>query len=205
MTWFEDADNQTASTAAHVEVVNFVKVEFPSATLRLHSRIGDLTWDGETWTGVGQLGSISDLSEDAILRPSGVTLKLSGVDSVVVNAAVEDDYHGYPVSVYQGFFDTDDMTLVADPQLVFRGLIDRVEVALAQNTGEVAVHCEGELARWDRHQGLLYTAESQKTLYPDDKGFDNLVRIQNRTIEWVKKDGWGLRVIARKLAGSVRI
>ena len=191
MTWYADNANETAAAAAHSEVVEFVRVEFPSGTITAHTRLGTITWGGYTWQGIGQLGTVSELTEDMMLRPSGITLTLSGVDSAIVNAVVEDDYHGYPATIYRGLLDPVTQQLVADPQLAFRGLIDKVDVELAAGGGMVTVHCEGELARWDRHQGLLFTNESQQSLFPGDKGFDLIPRIQNRTIDWTKKTNWG--------------
>ena len=206
MTWYTDSANQTAAAAAHVETVEFVRVEFPSDILTLHTRLGVITWGGYSWLGVGKLGGISEITEDAMLRPAGLTLSLSGIDTAIVQAATEDDYHGYPATVYKGMLDTTTLQLVAEPQLAFRGLIDKIDVELSANGGTVTVHCEGELARWDRHQGLLYTNESQQSLFPGDKGFDCIPRIQNRTIDWSKKSNWGYISgrIARLYQGQAR-
>jgi len=199
MTWYADNANEAAAAAAHSEVVEFVRLEFPSGILTLHTRLGTITWGGYAWLGVGQLGTIGELTEDAMMRPSGVALTLSGVDTSVVQAATEDDYHGYPVAVYKGLLDVTTQQLVADPQLAFRGLIDKVEVELTAGGGTVTVHAEGELARWDRNQGLLYTNESQQSLFPGDKFFDRIPIIQNRTIDWTKKSNWGL--VAARISG----
>lgn len=205
MTWYTDSANQTAAAAAHVETIEFVRIEFPSDILTLHTRLGTIVWGGYSWLGVGTLGGISDVTEDAMLRPAGLTLSLSGIDTAIVQAATEGDYHGYPVSVFKGLLDPTTHALVADPQLSFRGLIDRITVELSQGSGVVTVHCEGELARWDRHQGLLFTNESQKSLFPGDKGFDRIPIIQNRTIDWTKKSSWGYvqaRIRAAALAAA---
>ena len=197
MTWYTDSANQTAAAAAHVEVVHFASIEFPSGTLNLHTRLGTLEWGGNYWEGVGKLGGISDVSEDAMLRPSGLTLTLSGVDAAIVNAVAEDDYPGYPVSVWSGLLDPDSLDLVTTPQLVFRGIVDRAAVELTEGGGKVTVTCESELARWARHQNSLFTNESQQALYAGDKGFDRIPAIQNRAIDWQKKQVWGSGVVTR--------
>lgn len=196
MTWYTDAANQSAAEGVHVEGVTFAALDFPSGYLRVHTRVGTLTWGGYDWLGVGQFGGVSEVSEDAMLRPSGVTLTLSGVDTNVVSAAVFEAYHGRAAYVYRGFFNTTTLALAADPQLVFRGLMDTMEVELGQNVGSIAVTCEGELARWQRHQGALYSHESQAALMvahgdTTDRLFDQIVNIQNRTIDWSKKAMWG--------------
>ena len=197
MTWYTSAANQSAAEAAHVEGVTFAALDFPSGYLRAHTRVGTITWGGFDWLGVGQFGSVSEVSEDAMLRPSGVTLTLSGVDTAVVSAAVFEAYHGRAAYVYRGFFNVTTLALAADPQLVFKGLMDTMECELGQNTGTINVTCEGELARWQRHQGAVYSHESQAALYvslgyaPTDRGFDQILNIQNRTIDWSKRSLWG--------------
>jgi hypothetical protein len=79
---------------------------------------------------------------------------------------------------------------VADPQLVFRGLMDFMTVELGANSGAIVVQCEGELARWQRHSGSLYTHESQQTYYTGDRGFDQIPYLQNRRIDWRKSNVW---------------
>lgn len=196
MTWYADGNNQSAAEAAHVEGVTFAALDLPSGYVRVHTRIGTINWGGHDWLGVGQFGSVSEVSEDAMLRPSGVTLTLSGVDTSIVSAAVFEAYHGRAAHVYRGFFNVTTLALAADPQLVFQGLMDTMECELGQNTGTINVTCEGELARWQRHQGAVYSHESQAALMAahgdtTDRFFDQIVNIQNRTIDWSKKALWG--------------
>lgn len=191
MTWFNDAANQAAAVAPHAEVVTFVSLGFSSGFLRLHTRTGTITWGGYDWLGVGKLGAIDAVKEDAELRPNTITLQLSGVDSSVVNIAVGEDYHGRSVRIYQGLLDTATLALVATPETVFVGVMDYMTVSLGANTGSIAVHCENELARWQRPRSLMYTHESQQLLYAGDRFFDMVPAIQNRTVDWGRKGKWG--------------
>jgi hypothetical protein len=191
MTWFADSDNQTAAMAAHAEGATFVSLDLPSGFLRLHTRTGTINWGGYDWLGVGKFGGIETVKEDAELRPNTVTLQLSGVDAALVSAAMAEDYHGRAVRVYYGLFDTTTFALIGDPETVFVGLMDYMQVTLGANTGAITVHCESELARWQRPRALLYTHESQQLLYPGDRFFDMVPVLQSRTIDWGKKGKWG--------------
>jgi hypothetical protein len=186
MTWYASSTNRTNAENAHVEIVTFAALDLPSGVVRVHTRTGTITWGSNDYVGVGKFGAVSDVTEDAQLRPSGVSLTLSGVDAALITAAMTEKYHGRAVSVWQGFLNTTTLALVADPQLVFSGLMDYMSIELGQNTGSIVVSCEGELARWNRHNGALYTHESQQAIYPGDRGFDLVPFIQNRTIDWDK-------------------
>ncbi len=203
MTWFTAPNNQAGAEAAHAELVTFVVMDLPSGVLRLHTRVGTIRWVGEDWLGVGKFGSISPIAEDALLRPSGVTLTLSGVDADLVSAALFETYHGRGVEVYAGFLSTETFVLLAEPEPVFRGTMDQMTVTLGQNTGTISVQCEGELARWQRHSGLVYSHESQTELlasqgYSGDRGFDQIPYIQNRVIDWTQRSNWGY--LAQRIA-----
>jgi hypothetical protein len=89
VTSYANTDNQLANEQAHLEEVYFVEMDLPSGWLRLHTRSGTLSCRGSPYTGVGQFGELGDIDEDAMLRPSGVTVTLSGVDSSVITAAKE--------------------------------------------------------------------------------------------------------------------
>lgn len=187
MTWWASNANRDAADAAHAEVVSFVELDLPSGYLRLHTRTGTVTWGGNSFLGVGKLGVISEVTEDAQFRPSGITLTLSGVDSALLTAALTEKYHGRLCRVWKGLLDVDTFALVADPQLEFRGLMDFMKVSLGANSATITVTAEGENARWQRHQGLMYTHESQQLTYPGDNGLDQVMAIQSRKIDWSKQ------------------
>lgn len=191
MTAYVSGTNQTAAEQPHFEQILFVDLDLPSGHIRAHTRTGTVTWGGNDYLGVGKLGAISDISEDSMLRPNGVTLQISGVDSALVTSAITEAYHGRPVSVYEGYLNVSTLVLLATPETKFRGLADVMTINLGENSAAIVVQCEGELARWDRHQGLLFTHESQQTIFPGDLGFNQIPLIQNRTINWIKKSNWG--------------
>lgn len=187
MTWFANASNQAAAIAAHAEGVEFVDLDFPSGHLRLHTGSGTINWGGYDWLGVGQLGDIEQVREDAELRPNALRLTLSGVDAALVSAAMTEQYHGRSVSVYLGMINPDTGALIATPETRFRGVMDLLTVKLGRNEGSITVNCESDLARWERPRGLLNTHESQQLLYAGDRFFDMIPVIQSRVINWSKK------------------
>ena len=191
MTWFADANNQTAAIAAHAEVVTFVDLDFSSGHLRLHTRTGTITWGGYDWLGVGKLGAIDSVKEDAELRPNTIALQLSGVDSSIIQTATTEDYHGRAVRIYQGLLNVSTLALVATPETVFVGVLDYLTVSLGAGGGTIAVRCESELARWQRPRALMSTHESQQLLYAGDRFFDMVPALQSRTIDWGRKGKWG--------------
>lgn len=203
MTWFVSSTNQAAAVAAHAEVVDFVDLDFPDGHVRLHTRLGTITWGGYDWDGVGKFGSIEIGAEDAELRPVTWRLTLSGVDAALVTVARTEDYHGRAVRLYRGWLDTSTMALLATPERRRSGMMDSMQVTLGANSATITVHCESELARWQRPRGLLYTHESQQVIYLGDRGFDMVPTIQNRVLNWVRPSLLG-QVVLRTNAAAGR-
>jgi hypothetical protein len=202
MTWYTSGTNQTAGDAAHVEPVMFVTLEFPSGVLRMHTRTGTIAWGGNDYLGVGKLGNIEAIQEDPQLRPSSVRLVLSGVDSALMSSAITEDYHGRPVVIYHGFMDTTTLALVANPETIFRGIMDYMTCDLGRNSGSIVVQCESEMALWARTRELSYTHESQQLVYPGDRFFDQVPFMQSKQIDWTKKGGVGQSVQVRISDGN---
>lgn len=204
MTAYASSTNQSTAEAGHLEHLHFVELDLPSGYLRLHTRIGTVTWGGNSYLGVGKLGDISDIDEDAMLRPSGVTVTLTGVDADLVTSAMTEKYHGRAIAVYEGYLNTSTMALVADPEVKFKGLMDYMSVTLGEGGGSISVQAEGELARWQRHSGSLYTHESQQALFSGDRGFDQIPFTQNRKIDWSKSNVWQAPVAIRQFIRVTR-
>lgn len=190
MTAYASNTNQTANEQPHIEEVLFVEMDLPSGWIRVHTRIGNIVWGGNTYQGIGHFGQVGDIDEDAMLRPSGVQLTLTGVDSSVITAAKDEACFGRQVAVYRGTLNVSTLALAADPEIEFKGLVDTFTCALGERTGSVVAQCEGELARWQRHNNSLLTHESQQSLYPGDRGFDQIQFTQNRKIDWRKGNVW---------------
>jgi hypothetical protein len=77
--------------------------------VRVWSGVGPITWNGYTWTGIGQLGSISAIDKGWTIKAKGITLTLSGIDPTLLG----EFSLGQPVTVYLGLFNAS--SLIASP------------------------------------------------------------------------------------------
>lgn len=97
-----------AIVAGTVRPVFFVEGAFndsgsPSETyLRLWSGLGDVTWDGKTWTGAGKLLTISPLEESAEIKAVGFSVELSGLPQDVLSLALANTRQGKAGRVWLG-------------------------------------------------------------------------------------------------------
>ena len=162
--------------------IALVKLAFDSGAVRVWSGRGDLTFNAEVYTGLGDLGRISPVEEGIEQKAFGIAFELSGVPAATISLALSEDVQGRACQVWLGFLD-ESYALVADPVLVFSGRMDTMDVNLGE-TGKVSVTAESRLIDWDRPAGLLYTDAAQAELFAGDKGLEFVNESVEREIVW---------------------
>lgn len=168
--------------AASVEIAILFEGEFASGWVRLWSGIGNLSWNGYTWTGTGNLLGISGIDETAEIRAAGITVSLSGIPSDLLAVALGDARSGRVGRVYLAFFSSG--SIVADPILQFEGRLDVPAIEDGAETGSIAVSYESELIDLERARERRYTPEDQAIDFPGDLGFDYVAGLQDAQITW---------------------
>ena len=178
---------QAVSTADVVRPIFLVRMVFDSGEtpneLNLWSGVGDLTYDSETYTGVGDLLNISPVTETADMQASGINVTLTGVKSSLVAVAKDHEYQGRPLTVMLGAFNASG-DLVADPTIVFSGFMDIMTISESGETSTINIAVENKLIAFERARVRRYTAEDQKIDYPTDKGFEFVTAIVEKEIIW---------------------
>jgi len=173
-----------ALATQHVSLVTFVKLAFPSGTVYVHNSIGTYTFGGNDYLGVGNLGAISPFEEGADVSPYQITLSLSGLDSTIASAALNEDYYKHPVTVLLGVLNASDV-LLADPTVIFEGFMDQMNVSIGADGGdEITLTAESELARFDKASNLKYTTTQLQSDFSGDLAFEFMPDIEGAKIRW---------------------
>ena len=175
--------------------IALIKLQFDSGDTRVWSGRGDITFNAEVYTGIGDLGRISVIEEGSEQKAFGVVLEISGVPASHISLALNEDVQGRTAQVWLGFLD-DNYTLVANPTLIFQGRMDTIGGSLGE-TGVVIVTAESKLIDWDRPNGLLYTDSAQRELFSGDKGLEFVNEAVEREIIW------GSTVVGGQSGGAV--
>jgi len=174
--------------------------------LYLWTGLGDLTYDGITYIGTGNMLQISEVTETADLRAAGATITLSGVPLETISLALQEPYHGRECRVKFGILDANrnktlnedgDAILYEDTSDVdnsagtvsllvdlFTGYMDRMDITESPDTSVIALSVENKLIDLQTRKVKRYTSEFQKILYPNDKAFDYLNDLQTQKLKW---------------------
>ncbi|MFC3059520.1 hypothetical protein [Paenirhodobacter populi] len=175
--------NAAALAADRVRIIALFEGEFASGTVRLWSGLGSLVWGGRTWAGAGTLMGIGSIEETNEVTANGASISLSGVPLDLVQIAIDEAQQGAPGRLYLGFM-SEDWQLLADPELIFAGLLDVPQIEEGADTCTVTISYENQLIDLQRAREWRYTDESQKTLYPGDRGFEFVTTIQDMDLDW---------------------
>lgn len=164
-----------------------VDLEYDSGTSYFWSGLGDISYNGNTYTGTGLMGAIGNIQENVILSPAKLELSLSGIPSSSISIALSEDYQGRPAKVYMstgqqssaGVLDT---TYV---HTIFSGLMDVMEIREDGKTATIVLTLENELIRLTTPNVRRWNDNDQRQIYPNDSGFKLVQLIQDKKLGWI--------------------
>jgi len=182
----------SVTTDAVVRPAYFVKMTFDSndnpALLNVWSGVGSITYDNDTYTGVGDLLSISEIVESADISAAGINVSITGIKSEFLAIAKNHQYQGRPLSVALGAFNNTG-SLISNPVVMFSGFMDTMIISENDKTSTIKISVENKLIAFERSKVRRYTAEDQKIDHPTDKGFEYVTAIVEKEILWGRPTG----------------
>jgi hypothetical protein len=84
-----------------------VTATFDSGTLRFWNGYSTLTFNGNDYTGAGNLLNITSSAETEELKANGITVGLSGIDSTIISLALNQPVAGRNIDIKMGFLSGD--------------------------------------------------------------------------------------------------
>jgi len=166
-----------------------VEAFFTQGTQRWTNWPMDVEWEGQTYRGLGQLGSVSELQESEGGVGGKVTLRLSPVDVGVLSLAVGnvEGYRGKPVNVYAWPIDNR-YRRVGQPILRHFGVMDQVSVKQDGDSGVIELIClPGGTNGIRKSGGQRVSAANQKLVDPTDQGLEYAQGLVNTPQLWLSK------------------
>jgi hypothetical protein len=166
-----------------IRPVLFLKLEFDGGDINIHSDLGDLTWGGDTYTGVGRLGSVSTADEVSDLSLTTIKLTLSGLPNDLTSILFNQQYQGRTATLFIGYLNPAFPVLVDDPMILYRGLIDTANFATDKNFS-ITLSIGSRFSAWSSPNIRRYNNADQQGRFPADKGLQFIEQTTNKTIIW---------------------
>ena len=166
--------------------------------------LGDLTVGSITYTGTGNLMSISEVTETADISAAGATISLTGIPTEIVAMALKTPYQGRICRIKFGLLngqtnlllkeDSDKLLLenldgidigsAGGLSTLFVGYMDQMNIDEGPETSTIALAVESKLIDLERPRINRYTSGSQKSRFAGDKAFDFIPDLQDRPLAW---------------------
>lgn len=174
----------SALSSSVVRPILIFEATFYTSTLRLWDGLGNLSWNSQVWLGNGWFKGVSDISETSKITSKGVDIALSGVPQSLISLILNEQRHTARGKVWLGCLDASE-AVIDSPYLLFEGGLSAPRINDSVDTSNIVLSYEDDLIILQKNKELRYNNESQKALFPTDKGFEYVASIQ----DW--KGYWG--------------
>lgn len=159
-----------------------VRYEFDSGTLAFCNLLDDYVFEGVTYTGMGDLGNISEVVENTSLDPAYFDVTLSGIKAELLAAALNENYTNRDTYVHLGLLD-DQSKIIGEPFVFFYGKVSEMQCSYGENS-QIVVTAADEASTWEKPRLERYTDQDQRARYPGDTGFRFVAQLAGKNIIW---------------------
>ncbi len=165
------------------EVVPCILVDLTLTTGVTHiwSGVGSISYNGNTYAGVGSLGSIGDVTEGVDVKAEGTSITLSGIDPSLMQDSLNDIQLGAPVTLWFAIFENGAITAA---QVLYTGTVDRPVIPVSPESISITLALENRMLNLQRPSNRRYTSSDQRYLYPDDIGFHWVELLSDMALRW---------------------
>ena len=177
-----DAGALAALSAGDVLVTTFVLLDLEAGTLRLNSSGHSIAWDGETWTGVGDLGSIEEVTDGAGERKA-IRLTISGMSTAVLSSVLGSSVRDRDCKIWMGILNTTTHALL-DVVPVWFGKLSQATVTRSNDSRVVSVTALHIGDYFDRAKPFRNTDADQRAEYAGDTSRRFVVSQSQRADVW---------------------
>lgn len=173
--------------------VLLVKVEHPDGDVYLWDGLGNLDHDGQTWKGVGRLGSVQMAPSDTEVQVTDVVFTLSGIDEEFVSY-LDETVKGNRAWVWKAFLGPD--YRVRFQEMLSESELDQPTFSIEPNgQATMRIASNGGFYFLETQSSAVWDVEEQRNyltslgLDPDsDTGFDLMSELKNTQINWEAPD-----------------
>lgn len=182
-----DADAITALANGSALVTGAVKFATSPAAAFMWGGYGDLAIGGDTYTGIGDFGTVAPLSFETGGMESGIQLSLNGIPAEINGLVMAENLRGVSVVIRRLIFDSTGTDLL-DSSVFFRGRIDRVEMKeRIGGSASVVLDVEGSARGLNRSGARIANLYDQKQISATDTSFERMATAPTATLYWMGK------------------
>lgn len=162
-----------------------VEIDHPNGQVNVWSRVGNLQYNGLTWTGIGTLGRITGIGGSKTLQVVQVTFELRGVPPDTVTF-LESNVRGRQAQAWLAALQPHADAIDGDLYPIVSGLCDSQQLAITDQLGATVQLIVNEpIFIVDRAQNLAWTSEQLAAEWgPGLTGLDDIPELVNKNVSW---------------------
>ncbi|HKD62364.1 MAG TPA: hypothetical protein VKB47_18010 [Terracidiphilus sp.] len=165
-----------------IGLLALVDITLKTGSAHVWSGVGTLSWNGNTYLGVGSLGEIGDVKEGIEVRAEGTTIALSGIDPNLLTDCLSDIQIGAPATIWFGVFQNG--AIVGTPYPLFSGTVDKPSTPIGTDSLTIALALESKMTDHARATMRRYTSSDQRYYYSDDIGLHWVETLADIALRW---------------------
>lgn len=177
------SDMLAETLADHLMPILLGELHTHSGILYVWNGVGSLVWNSNTFLGVGNFLTISQVMEGTLVQASGFVVSLSGIPSALISIALQDLRRFLPMKMWLGALNPS-FAIIADPYMFFNGRVDNSNILATGTTATISVAAESRLIMMKTPRWRRYTDQDQRIERPSDGGFKYVDFLQNAIINW---------------------
>jgi len=163
----------------------------PAEISRTHTGVGEIVIDGQTYLGVGQMGSVGAVETQSDEKPVSLNLELSGIPGNLLTDALGTKMRGSDATLYVYAQSDAGQMKAAAPAVV--GTIASYNVQVGDDN-VIQVGIADEFQLYEKSINNFWTEQSQLALFPDDHICRFTAQMAEREISWgSKRDAPGFK------------
>lgn len=168
-----------------VRLCYLVELDLPDGFVRITTCPFSLVIDGNTYTGAGNLGKISEVTQSTEMRSDSVTLTLSGLNVAYISIARGANYQGRTGKLQMLFMD-EDYQPIGDPVPIMTGIIDTMPYKITNQTFEINVVLTNRFSKWENApDSPRFSDGDQQSKFSGDTFFSRIPNlIAGKEILW---------------------
>lgn len=184
------AAKQAALASDNCQVLPFVYLDIKDDALYAWGGPEEYSWGGNTFIGIGNLGTISNIVTDLKGGISSLDVTLNGIDPEMLRDAKSTAFKGRKASVWLGIFDSN-WNLIKDPgdtegrpALYVSGEMSAMSLSDVGGVGSISVTIESRSALIQQNRPAYRTDEDHQRREVGDKFFSFMPKVRNKTVYW---------------------
>jgi len=190
MTVLTNSGFENAASADAYGELALVEMQFQGGTLRLTSWPLSVDVMGETWTGVGALGSIGKLheSEDGAAEKLTLTLDITDFGIRTLALGSPGSYQDRTMKMWFALLDATTLQISGQPVLRFVGVMDQIKMTRDQTSAAIHLDCRSNSFDVRSNPSSLRCNDAQhQARHPGERGFEYLNSLIGTPSVWLSK------------------